>query len=316
MSGNWILRALAIALVAASWPPPSDAQSVPAAPKRKSPSDYPPTLGTREGPEPPPLTFRSVSDIPLPGPLSSEVTRLPDGTLRLAVKGGWAVLSLDPELAVRIVETDPAATLDSEWPYPAWVTSSDGRFRYSTQPEGVVLAERRHPKRWKKTWRLRVAASTPAPPLLAGQRLLFGALDNQVHAVRTDNGHLLWASDVGARLSKPLTLWRRDLEVEGASAKSASVDLVLVVPDDGASLIALDCFDGNRIASLELSSDEGRFLAPAMLADDGRIVVAVQHYDPSSAALAVFELGPPDEPTPEESLAYNDPERSEGDEPD
>jgi len=309
-------KVVAIVLVAASWAAPPVAQSVPAAPKRPSPSDYPPPLGTREGPPPPALTFRRVSEIPLPGPLLADATRLRDGTLRLPVNGGWAIVTLEPSVAVAITETDPAESLDAERLQPPWVVSPDGRSRYTTLPEGAVLAERRRSKGWKKTWRLRVAASTPAPPLLAGERLLFGALDNQVHAVRSANGHRLWAADVGARVSNPLSLWRRELETGARTGEATPVELVLLVPDDGASLIALDSFDGNRVATLELSGDDSRFLPPALPTADGRIVVAVQRYAESAAALAVFELGPPDEPPPGDGVAYNDPERPEGDEPD
>ena len=116
MSRSEMRRLLVIALIAAVWPLPCGAQSVPATPKRKSPSDYPPTLGPREGPEPPPLTFHKVSEVPLPGPLASEPAWQPDGTLGLAVHGGWAVVSLDPSLAVRIAEGDPAPSVDGDGP--------------------------------------------------------------------------------------------------------------------------------------------------------------------------------------------------------
>jgi len=309
-------KVVAIALVASSWAARSGAQSVPTTPKRQSPSDYPPALGTREGPAPPALTFRRVSEIPLPGPLLANATRLRDGTLRLPVNGGWAIVTLEPSLAVSITENDPAEFLDAERHQPAWVVSPDGRFRYTTLPEGMVIAERHRTRGWKRTWRLRVAASTPAPPLLAGQRLLFGALDNQVHAVRSANGHMLWAADVGARVSNPLSLWRQEIETDAETGEATAVELVLLVPDDGASLIALDSFDGNRVATLDLSGDDSRFLPPVLPTADGRIAVAVQGYAASAAALAVFELGLLDEPPPGDGVAYNEPERPGGDEAD
>ena len=155
-----------------------------------------------------------------------------------------------------------------------------------------MQAEVRGRKGWNKAWKRKVQASTPAPPALAGERLLFGALDNQVHAVRSANGHRLWASDVGGRVSTPLTVWRNDY-AEELSAIPRPVELVLLVPDYGASVIALDTHDGTRIATLELPREENRILAPVLATGDAKIVLAVQRYAPSDAALVVFELQPP-----------------------
>ena len=126
------------------------AQSAPPTQKRQTPDTYPPALPHREGPPPPALTFVQLSEIPLPGPVSTEATRLEDGTIRLPVREGWAVLALEPELSVQIVDVDPRTNADDGQLRPAWVVSHDGRFRYTTLPEGMVRAERHRAKGWKK----------------------------------------------------------------------------------------------------------------------------------------------------------------------
>ena len=79
----------------------------------------------------------------------------------------------------------------------------------------------------------------------------------------------------------------------------------------GATVIALDTHDGSRLATLELPSEKNRILAPVLTTADGKIVLAIQRYDPADAALVVFELKPPVEPTAEEEVAYNEPGRPE-----
>jgi outer membrane protein assembly factor BamB len=303
------IRALAATWVLVLWPAVDvHGQSAPPAQKRQTPDTYPPALPHREGPPPPALTFVQLSEIPLPGPVSTEATQLEDGTIRLPVREGWAILTLEPELSVKIVDVDPAASTDDDLLRPAWVVSPDGRFRYTTFPEGMLRAERHRSRGWKKVWKLEVAASTPAPPTLAGDRLLFGALDNQVHAVRSANGHRLWASDVGGRVSHPLTLWRND-HVMDLGFIPQPIELVLLVPDFGASVIALDTHDGSRLATLELPREENRILPPVLVTADGKIVIAVQRYDPADAALVLYELKPPDIPTAEDQVAYNEQDR-------
>ena len=191
---------------------------------------------------------------------------------------------------------------------PQWVVSDDGRFRFRAEPAGKVIAERNRRKGWRKAWRRRIAGATLAPPLVSGRRVFFGSLDNQVYALRADNGHYLWAKDVGARISRPLTWWQGRVG-EGPTF----VELVLLVPDNGGGILALDPYDGGRLASFDLPVEEDRLLPPALVAGDGKIVVAVQKYDDAEAALLVFELAAP---APADDVAYNDPDLSEEGDPD
>jgi hypothetical protein len=300
---------IAIGLLAtAAWIVPVAAQSLPASPSRETPDAYPPALPPREGPPQPKLIFRQVDEISLPGPLRDEPLRLDDGTARVAVNGGWAIVTLGGEPSVRISTTAPAEPASGDEDAPEWVTSADGRFRFRTDPSGKVFAERKRRKGWRKAWKRRIAGATPAPPMVSGRRLYVGSVDNQVYALRADNGHYLWARDVGARVSRPLTWWQGRIG-EGP----AFVELVLLVPDNGGSILALDPYDGNRLASMDLPTEEDRLLPPVLAAEAGKIVVAVQKYDDTEAALLVFELAPP---APEDDVAYNAPDLSEEGDPD
>jgi hypothetical protein len=306
---------IAICLLAATaWIDHAAAQSVPASPKRESPDAYPPALPRREGPPQPELTFRQVDEIPLPGPLQEEPVRLDDGTARLPVNGGWAIVTLGPEPSVRISTIEPPEAASTRDGAPEWVVSDDRRFRFRTDPSGKVIAERNRRKGWRKAWRRRIAGATLAPPLVSGRRVYFGSLDNQVYALRADNGHYLWAQDVGSRISQPLTWWQGRIgDASPEPGTPAFVELLLLVPDNGGSILALDPYDGSRLATLELPTEDDRLLPPVLTAGSGRIVVAIQKFDATEAALLVFALAPPDPPG---EVAYNAPDPSEEGDPD
>jgi hypothetical protein len=196
----------------------------------------------------------------------------------------------------------------------AWIVSDDGRYRFRTDPAGRVVAQRKRRKGWKKAWKRRIAGATLAAPLVADRRVFVGSLDNQVYALRSDNGHYLWARDVGARLSHPLTWWQGRIDPpKGSPEISAFVELLLLVPDNGAGILALDPYDGARLAMLELPNEEDRLLPPVLAAGGGKIVVAVQKYEAADAALLVFELARAESPG---QVAYNAPDPSEDGDPD
>ena len=264
MNARTLTRIMFALLLAALWVTGAATQTTPTAQNRKTPDSYPPALPDREGPPPPRLIFEEISEISLPGPLSEAPVRGEDGTVRLPVNGGLAIVTLEPQISVRISETLPSTTVADGGIDAGWVLSEDGRFRYRTQPSGEVLAQRLRRKGWRKAWRIHVSGSTPAPPLPGGRRLFFGSVDNQVYAVRSDNGHRLWASDVGDRVSRALTLWRGEVEPENGSHDGPiPVELVLLVPDGGGQIVALDSHDGSRLATLELPSEEDRLVPPA-----------------------------------------------------
>jgi hypothetical protein len=308
-------RVIAVGLLAiATWTGQAAAQSMSSSAKRETPDAYPPALPRREGPPQPELVFRQIEEIPLPGPLTQEPVRLDDGTASLPVNGGWAIVTLEASPSVRISSVAPPETAPDPEQASEWVHSADGRYRFRTEPPGRVVAERKRRKGWKKAWKRRIAGATLAPPVVSDRRVFFGSMDNQVYALRADNGHYLWARDVGARLSQPLTWWQGGIRASEADpGRPAFVELLLLVPDNGAGIVALDPYDGGRLAILELPTEEDRLLPPVLAAAGGKIVVAVQRYDAAEAALLVFDLASAD---PSGKVAYNAPDPSEDGDPD
>ena len=86
------------------------------------------------------------------------------------------------------------------------------------------------------------------------------------------------------------------------AAKPMAVDVVLVVPDDGASVIALDAYDGSRLASFagEAPPTAKRLVSAPLVTPDGIVIVAHQGYVPEEAAVVVLHL---DAPEPESAAA-------------
>jgi hypothetical protein len=119
-----------------------------------------------------------------------------------------------------------------------------------------------------------------------------------VTCVRASNGHRLWAVDLGDRLSRGLTAW------PGNGDGSLGAEIVLVVPDDGASVIALDAYDGRRVASFELPATH-HFASSALVASRDRIAIARKGYEDREAALVLFRLTRPAPPGPPSPVPYN-----------
>ncbi|MDX1388395.1 MAG: PQQ-binding-like beta-propeller repeat protein [Acidobacteriota bacterium] len=276
-----------------------------------SPNNYPPVLPEREGPPPPRLVFLTMEEVALPGQLSEHPLAVEGEEITLPVAGGRAWVRLKPDPRVRVV---PGATpVAGQGGDESWVYSEDGRARFRSLAEGRVEAEVYAPNKdeWRPDWSFRVGGAVLAPPVVDGERLFFGSLDDQVYAVRSDNGHLLWADDVGARVSRPLGLWRGELLPEEPDEIPREYALIIVVPDDGSTIQALDSHDGQRVAFLEMPEFEPGLVSPPLVDSEGAIVVARQKYEAADAALMVYRLAPP-EPAPEadadeEQVAYNDP---------
>jgi hypothetical protein len=252
------------------------------------PDRYPPPLPKRSGPKPPPLAFTVAGTVPLLGPVSAVGAGLADDRVVLRGPTGFVAVPLSAGTGPTAADAPPLpAGTDAE----GWVYAPKGGWRFRTLPEGRVVAQKWWGTRrgWRTDWSLRVGGATPAPPVLVDGRLLFGSLDDQVYAVRADNGHRLWAVDLGERLSRPLALWHGSVEVEGMARE---VDAVLVAPDDSLSVVALDVFDGTRLATFAVKTvPEGNALVSApLVAPDGRVAVAHQGYAPEEAALLLLRL--------------------------
>jgi len=258
------------------------------------PNNYPPALPPRRGPGPA-LVFERVGEIALPGPLGGQPGFLSDDVLLLPVDGGWARVAPESEATPSIVPSVDAPEI------PEWLPSLDGKRRYRTTAEGLVEAQKlsRNGKKWVASWRIVAPNSIMAPPILLGPRLCYAGLDDRVTCVRASNGHRVWAVDLGDRLSRGLTCW------PACGKGSVDGEILLAVPDDGASLIALDAYDGRRVATFNLPSPQ-RFASSAFVASDGRIAIARKGYEAKDAALVLLRLTPPPPSAPPGPLPYND----------
>ena len=258
------------------------------------PNNYPPALPARRGPGPV-LVFERLGEIALPGPLGGRSGFLSDGLAVLPVEGGWARVAPETDAIPSIV---PSIDVPET---PEWIPSSDGKSRYRTTAEGLVEAQHRSRvrKRWVSSWTIVAPNSIMAPPILLGPRLCYAGLDDRVTCVRASNGHRVWAVDLGDRLSWGLTCW------PACGKGPVDGEILLVVPDDGASLIALDAYDGRRVATFDLPAPQ-RFASPALVVSGERIAIARKGYDAREAALVLLRLTPPPPAAPTGPLPYND----------
>lgn len=258
------------------------------------PNNYPPALPARRG-QGPMLVFERLGEIALPGPLGERPGFLSDGVVVFPVEGGWARVAPETNATPSIV---PSAELPDR---PEWLPSSDGKRRYRTTAEGLVEAQHRSRtrKKWVSSWRIVAPNSIMAPPILLGPRLCYAGLDDRVTCVRASNGHRVWAVDLGDRLSRGLACW------PACGTGPIDGEILLVVPDDGASLVALDAYDGRRVATFDLPAPL-RFASSALVVSGDRIAIARKGYDARDAALLLFRLTPAPPATPASQLPYND----------
>ena len=257
------------------------------------PNNYPPALPVRRGPGPS-LVFERIGEIALPGPLAAKSAWFADGVVAVPVEAGTA--RLVPESGAQ-----PEMLPASEGPAVAeWLVAANGKRRYRTTQEGLVEAEHRsHGRRgWSRSWRIVAPNSIMAPPILVGPRLCYAGLDDRVTCVRASNGHRLWAVDLGDRLSRALASW------PGGAAPPDDGSLLLAVPDDGATVIALDAYDGRRVATYELPPHH-HFASPALVVAGDQIAIARKGYDDREAALVLLKLTPPAPAKPPSAVPYN-----------
>jgi hypothetical protein len=69
--------------------------------------------------------------------------------------------------------------------------------------------------------------------------------------------------------------------------------VILVVPDSGAELGAINAKTGQRVARLHLERGQGTLVGVPAITADGKILVAYQKYAESEAALRIYELDVP-----------------------
>jgi hypothetical protein len=253
------------------------------------------------------LRFRLLGEIALPGPLPGQGPRMNGSMIEVPVAGGIAVTPVEVGAIAEIERRDAGPEFD---PRP-WALSENERRRYRALPDGRVTSEKRCDRcesGWKKRWRLRVPGNTMAPPLLHRKLLFFGALDNLIYCIKARNGHQIWTADVAGRTSRQLVYWTDALGDEPEQQFSLASVAVLVVPDSGSELLALDPETGQRVARINLERGQGKLIGVPVVTPDGKIVVAHQKYDETEAALRVYRLDLPGmlpltEPTPVEPEA-------------
>jgi len=253
-----------------------------------------------------PLRFVELRQIAVPGPLREEGPSIADGDSRfnVAVEGGWAWSGWGERSELELRTESLLPTTENE----GWQAWGEKR-RYRTDPDGWLVAEKRCGscrRGWRRLWRLRVSGHTPAPPLVDDRRIVFASLDNQIYGVRRRNGHRLWVADLGQRISRSLVSAPiEDIDhPEGAEAK-----VILVIPDDGRKMLALDPLNGSTAATYSLSNPDDRLVGSPVVTPNGLILVARQGYDPRSASVVVLSLVPPDREDGDdvgEENGYND----------
>lgn len=267
------------------------------------PNNYPPALPRRGGPPLPSLVFERVGEVPLPGPLPGAPPALIDGRIHIPAAGGVAVAL--PEVGAQ-AKLEPWPSPESEEGAPrsvsSWVPGHGGKYRFRSSLEGRIEAERRCSwcrRGWRHAWSLKIAAATLAPPLVLDHRVCFASLDDQVYCLRADNGHRLWTRDLQDRISHPLALWRGTVRAPAKGevpARDIVVQLILVIPDGGGVLLALDPYDGSRAAVFEAPTAEDRMIPSPLVATNGLVVVARQGYVRTDASLTLLRLASPASP--------------------
>jgi outer membrane protein assembly factor BamB len=264
----------------------------------------------------PQLRFDLLEEIELEGPLAPSGVRRAGDHVEVEAADGTAVFSWDADLSLTRVDAVPDTVPDTAEEL-SYGISPDGKVRAVTRADGFIVAEKlcaRCSKRWKKKWRIRAPGDEFARPVVTARRVFYGTTDNRVFAVKRRNGHRVWAADIPGRVVRPLELVRvqapPELAARGKSKDSLWLDLILVVPASGRTLIALDARNGERVASFDLEEDE--MLVGAPLARDGHIVVARQKYEANDAALLVLRLSPAGPFPLEETAPAPEPQASGG----
>jgi len=247
----------------------------------------------------PTLRLSLVAEIDLPGPLPGTGPRLVGDRLEIAVAGGVAsiplTLAAEPIIVPgpsRIDDADPEAE-------ESWALDPDGRYRSRVGEKGRLVTQKRCKrcrKGWRKVWKIDLRGRTTTTPLLTDSRVYFGSFDNQVYSLKKRNGHRMWASDMQGRISGPLMVWRGRIQADAEDPASRegdgtrAVQLLVVLPDGGSRMVALDTRDGSIAARYELRDEDGTLKGMPLLTPDGTIVVAREKYNVAEASLMAFRI--------------------------
>ncbi|HJQ99263.1 MAG TPA: hypothetical protein VJ826_13200 [Candidatus Polarisedimenticolaceae bacterium] len=279
--------AVAIAVALANLPSPFAQYGPPGG--EVLPNNYPPPIPERLGPAPS-LKFELAREIPLTGPIASPEAWAEGDAVLVPLGSGAA--RVDPSAAAppqNGVSAEPPPD-----PSGAWIVSAEGTRRFRATAQGVIEAQkkRKNGTKWKRSWHIVAPNATPAPPILLGPRLCYAGLDDRVTCVKASNGHRLWTTDLGDRLSRPIARWPSASPARvapGNGDRTIEGEILLAVPDNGASMIALDAYDGRRIATYDLPSEERLVSGPLVFADDG-IVAVREAFDKTQVAVLVLRL--------------------------
>jgi hypothetical protein len=253
------------------------------------PNNYPPPLPVRQGPAPK-LKFELAREIALTGPVTAPEPWADGETLLVPLESGAA--RVDPR-----VETPPETGVTAEPPSDpngAWIVNADGTRRFRATAEGIVEAQkkRKNGRKWRHSWRIVAPNATPAPPILMGPRLCYAGLDDRVTCVKANNGHRLWTTDLGDRLSRPIARWPSASPARVTTKtgdRTIEGEILLAVPDNGASMIALDAYDGRRLATYDLPTEQRLVSGPLVFGDDG-IAAVREAFDKTQVAVLVLRL--------------------------
>lgn len=230
-------------------------------------------------PAPTRLAFLPKGEIALPGPLPGRPLARDRERIAVPTSAGLALVTLDGR---RIEVVDGSGEGVSSAATEVRVRQRVYRYRAEA---GALVAERRCPRcrtGWSRCWRLAIPVSPTAAPLVVGQRIYVGGLDNRIYALKRRNGHRVWTAEVSGRVRAPLV----HLPAPANPADGA----VLAVPEGGRRLLALDQAGGRAVGSVELDLAVGSWSGAPLVTDDGRVAIARQSYDPSRAHLVLYEV--------------------------
>jgi hypothetical protein len=265
-----------------------------------------PLYGQRGGSKPDRLTFAVTAEIALPGPLPSGGPDLDGEFLEIDVAGGIARTSWSAGSTLSVRPADSPVSGVEPLIFVRWSYDPARLHRSQALPSGLIYTQKRQrssSSRWHKTWKLRVSGNNIAPPLLTDRRVFFGSQNNRVYGLRKRNGHQVWSTDLDQRISRRLVHYQGQLEAPPESTNDAQdLELILVLPDPGSRLIALDAATGMLVAEYNLPRDGGKFVGVPVVTPDAQVVVAKESYNAAEAALIVLKLTvrntePPSDPS-------------------